>query len=98
MPCGFALVIAFVLFSRPDAYSLACGLPVSVIGLLIRAWAAQRTLRSDSATITHVPERGVSRSGAVGRKRQTDSTFKFCARRIVSFEWGHALGGRGKID
>ncbi|HEX5227390.1 MAG TPA: isoprenylcysteine carboxylmethyltransferase family protein [Bryobacteraceae bacterium] len=37
--CGFILVAAFAWFSRPDAQSLAWGLPVSVLGLALRAWA-----------------------------------------------------------
>ena len=37
--CGFALVAAFAWFSQPDVKSLALGLPVSVLGLLLRAWA-----------------------------------------------------------
>jgi protein-S-isoprenylcysteine O-methyltransferase Ste14 len=37
--CGFILVAAFAWFSRPDARSLALGLPVSALGLLLRAWA-----------------------------------------------------------
>jgi protein-S-isoprenylcysteine O-methyltransferase Ste14 len=37
--CGFILVAAFAWFSRPDALSLAMGLPVSVLGLLLRGWA-----------------------------------------------------------
>lgn len=40
VPCGFALVIAFALLSRPSAVSLAYGLPVSLVGVLIRGWAA----------------------------------------------------------
>jgi protein-S-isoprenylcysteine O-methyltransferase Ste14 len=40
VPCGFVLVIAFALLSRPSAQSLAYGLPISLVGLLIRAWAA----------------------------------------------------------
>ena len=40
VPCGFVLVIAFALLSRPDARSLAYGLPIGVAGLLLRAWAA----------------------------------------------------------
>ncbi len=40
VPCGFALVAAFAWFSRPDARSLAYGLPVSLLGLALRAWAA----------------------------------------------------------
>ena len=37
--CGFILVAAFVWFSQPNAKSLALGLPVSLLGLLLRAWA-----------------------------------------------------------
>ena len=37
--CGFVLVAAFAWFSRPDARSLEWGLPVSAVGLLLRAWA-----------------------------------------------------------
>jgi protein-S-isoprenylcysteine O-methyltransferase Ste14 len=37
--CGFIMVAAFAWFSRPDARSLAWGLPVSALGLALRAWA-----------------------------------------------------------
>ncbi len=37
---GFAMVAAFAYFSHPDARSLAAGLPVSLGGLALRAWAA----------------------------------------------------------
>jgi protein-S-isoprenylcysteine O-methyltransferase Ste14 len=37
--CGFIMLAAFAWFSRPDARSLAWGLPVSAIGLALRAWA-----------------------------------------------------------
>lgn len=40
VPGGFLLVIAFALLAHPTARSLAMGLPVSVLGLLLRAWAA----------------------------------------------------------
>jgi protein-S-isoprenylcysteine O-methyltransferase Ste14 len=40
VPSGFALVAAFAWFSHPDARSLAYGLPVSLMGLAVRAWAA----------------------------------------------------------
>lgn len=40
VPCGFVLVAAFAWFSHPDTRSLALGLPVSIVGLLVRAWAA----------------------------------------------------------
>ncbi len=37
---GFALVAAFAWFSKPSLQSLVLGLPLSVIGLLLRAWAS----------------------------------------------------------
>ncbi len=37
---GFLLVAAFVWLSEPTAMSLAVGLPVSIAGLALRAWAA----------------------------------------------------------
>ena len=40
VPCGFVLVAAFAWFSHPDARSLVYGLPVSLLGLALRAWAA----------------------------------------------------------
>ncbi len=40
VPSGFLLVLAFSWFSRPDIQSLAYGLPVSLLGLAVRAWAA----------------------------------------------------------
>jgi protein-S-isoprenylcysteine O-methyltransferase Ste14 len=40
VPCGFLLVAAFLWFSQPDGTSLAVGLPLSVLGLALRAWAA----------------------------------------------------------
>ena len=38
--CGFLMVAAFAWFSHPDARALVRGLPVSLIGLALRAWAA----------------------------------------------------------
>ncbi|HEY6345973.1 MAG TPA: isoprenylcysteine carboxylmethyltransferase family protein [Bryobacteraceae bacterium] len=37
---GFLLAGAFLWFSDPRAHSLAVGLPVAVLGLFLRAWAA----------------------------------------------------------
>jgi len=37
---GFVMVAAFAWLSQPGFRSLAIGLPVSVIGLLLRAWAS----------------------------------------------------------
>jgi len=40
VPCGFVLVAAFAWFSHPGARSLEYGLPLSLLGLVVRAWAA----------------------------------------------------------
>lgn len=40
VPFGFLLVVTFAWFSRPTAESLEIGLPISVCGLALRAWAA----------------------------------------------------------
>jgi protein-S-isoprenylcysteine O-methyltransferase Ste14 len=40
VPFGFVLVAAFIWLSAPTAASLAIGLPVSLLGLALRAWAA----------------------------------------------------------
>ena len=37
---GFMMVAAFAYFSHPSAQSLSIGLPVSMCGLALRAWAA----------------------------------------------------------
>lgn len=40
VPSGFLLVITFAWLSRPDWQSLAIGMPVSLVGLWLRGWAA----------------------------------------------------------
>jgi protein-S-isoprenylcysteine O-methyltransferase Ste14 len=40
VPSGFLLVVAFAWLSRPTVLSLFAGLPVCIVGLGIRAWAA----------------------------------------------------------
>jgi protein-S-isoprenylcysteine O-methyltransferase Ste14 len=40
VPVGFVLVAAFLWFSEPTWASLAAGVPVSFLGLAVRAWAA----------------------------------------------------------
>jgi len=37
--CGYIFAIVFLIFCRPTAISLLVGVPVAVVGLLIRAWA-----------------------------------------------------------
>jgi protein-S-isoprenylcysteine O-methyltransferase Ste14 len=40
VPCGFLLLIAFAFLSEPTAGSLQIGLPIAVLGLVLRGWAA----------------------------------------------------------
>ena len=40
VPSGFLIVVVFAWFSRPTAESLLWGVPVSLAGLALRAWAA----------------------------------------------------------
>jgi protein-S-isoprenylcysteine O-methyltransferase Ste14 len=40
VPTGFLMVAAFAWFSAPTPRSLAVGFPVSLLGLMLRAWAA----------------------------------------------------------
>ena len=40
VPCGFLLLLTFAWLASPSRQSLLVGLPVSVAGLAIRAWAA----------------------------------------------------------
>jgi len=40
VPSGFLLVATFAWLAAPDGRSLAIGLPVSILGLMLRGWAA----------------------------------------------------------
>jgi protein-S-isoprenylcysteine O-methyltransferase Ste14 len=40
VPSGFLIVLVFAWLSHPTARSLAAGVPVSILGLALRAWAA----------------------------------------------------------
>ncbi|HXB73412.1 MAG TPA: isoprenylcysteine carboxylmethyltransferase family protein [Candidatus Acidoferrales bacterium] len=40
VPSGFLIVVVFAWFSHPTPGSLAYGLPIGVLGLALRAWAA----------------------------------------------------------
>jgi protein-S-isoprenylcysteine O-methyltransferase Ste14 len=55
---GFVLVAAFAWFSQPNLHSLIWGLPVSALGLLLRAWATghlEKNIRlAESGPYAHV--------------------------------------------
>ena len=40
VPCGFLLLITFATLSEPSPLSMLIGIPVSVLGLLLRGWAS----------------------------------------------------------
>jgi protein-S-isoprenylcysteine O-methyltransferase Ste14 len=52
VPFGFLLVAAFVWFSEPDPRSLAIGLPVALLGLAWRAWAAGHLEKNLALTVS----------------------------------------------
>jgi protein-S-isoprenylcysteine O-methyltransferase Ste14 len=52
VPCGFVLVAAFLWLSQPSWTSLIVGLPVSLIGLATRAWAAGHLEKNLALTVS----------------------------------------------
>lgn len=50
VPGGFALAAAFLWLSEPSRPSLAVGLPVSLVGLAIRGWAAGHLQKNTALT------------------------------------------------
>lgn len=54
--CGFALLITFAWLSRPSLLSMAVGLPISSLGMLLRGWATGH-LAKDQQLATSGPYR-----------------------------------------
>ena len=52
VPCGFMLVAVFVWLARPTSVSLITGLPISVLGLLLRGWAAGHLAKNERLAMT----------------------------------------------
>lgn len=50
VPCGFVLVAAFLWLSVPTLASLAAGIPVSILGLALRGWAAGHLQKDSTLT------------------------------------------------
>ena len=48
VPGGFALIAAFAWLSNPSMASMAVGVPIAVLGLLLRAWAAGHLAKNQS--------------------------------------------------
>ncbi len=52
VPGGFVLVAAFLWLSQPSWTSLSVGLPVSIVGLALRAWAAGHLEKNLALTVS----------------------------------------------
>lgn len=52
VPSGFLLVATFAWFSHPSAESLLYGVPVSLLGLALRAWAAGHLAKNQKLTMS----------------------------------------------
>jgi protein-S-isoprenylcysteine O-methyltransferase Ste14 len=50
VPGGFVLVAAFAWFSHPNALGLCYGVPISLVGLALRAWAAGHLAKNQKLT------------------------------------------------
>ncbi len=49
---GFLMVAVFAWLAAPNAASLACGLPVALAGLLLRAWAAGHLAKNERLAVS----------------------------------------------
>ena len=87
-PSGFALAAAFAWWAAPTAQSLATGAPISVLGLLLRGWAAghlaknQRLATGGPYAITRNPlylGTGLVAAGMVVASRQAALAVLFTA-------------------
>jgi protein-S-isoprenylcysteine O-methyltransferase Ste14 len=52
VPCGFLLLAAFAWLARPTARSMMIGLPVGVLGLLLRGWAAGHLAKNKELAVS----------------------------------------------
>ena len=52
VPSGFLLVAAFAWLASPSSTSLLAGVPVSIFGLLLRAWAAGHLAKNQNLAIS----------------------------------------------
>jgi protein-S-isoprenylcysteine O-methyltransferase Ste14 len=52
VPGGFLLLLAFAALSRPSGESMLIGLPVSMLGLLLRGWAAGHLAKNECLAVS----------------------------------------------
>ena len=52
VPAGFVLLITFAWLSRPSLLSMQIGLPIAMLGLLLRGWAAGHLAKNQQLATT----------------------------------------------
>ncbi|MBM3815036.1 MAG: isoprenylcysteine carboxylmethyltransferase family protein [Acidimicrobiia bacterium] len=52
VPSGFVLVAAFTWWAAPSPTSLYAGLPIAILGLLLRAWAAGHLAKNEELAVS----------------------------------------------
>ena len=52
VPLGFLCAALFLVFARPKPITLAIGAPISLVGLLIRAWASGHLIKNETLAVT----------------------------------------------
>lgn len=52
VPLGFLCAALFILFARPRPITLAAGAPISLIGLLLRAWGSGHLRKNDALAMS----------------------------------------------
>ena len=52
VPAGFVMVAAFAWFSHPDQTSMTWGIPISLLGLALRAWAAGHLAKNERLAVS----------------------------------------------
>ena len=52
VPLGFLCAALFILFAKPRPVTLAVGAPISLVGLLLRAWASGHLRKNDALATT----------------------------------------------
>jgi len=52
VPLGFLCAALFILFARPRPFTLAVGAPISLLGLLLRAWGSGHLRKNDALAVS----------------------------------------------
>ena len=52
VPFGFLAAVVFILLAKPTALTLASGAAISIVGLVVRAWAAGHIRKNDALAVS----------------------------------------------